>query len=137
MEDQLISFETAKLAKEKEFDLKVIFYYDSKGLCKDNVETDYGSDFIYQFQNINGWAIDEQELYSAPTQSLLQKWLREKHKIIVSINIMSDLSYYSLSVDINENKLNLRNQSKNRGFDTYELALEDGLQEALKLIVKK
>ena len=47
---------------------------------------------------------------------------------------MSDLSYYSLLIDINENKLNLKHQSKSRGFNMYEEALEDGLQEALELI---
>ena len=47
---------------------------------------------------------------------------------------MSDLNYYSLLIYINENKLNLKHQSKNRGFITYEEALEDGLVEALKLI---
>ena len=119
MKEQLINFETAQSAKEKGFNIPVsmVYYVPSKTL-------------LLAFS-----AIESNDIYySAPTQSLLQKWLREEHKIIVSINIMSDLSYYSLLIDINENKLNLRNQSKNRGFDTYELALEDGLQEALKLI---
>lgn len=124
MEEQLISFETAKLAKEKGFGGKELTtlngYFRGGILC--NIPCNNKSDFCHE---------DE---FSAPTQSLLQKWLREKYKIIVSINIMSDLSYYSLLIDINENKLDLKNQSKNRGFNTYEEALEVGLQEALKLI---
>lgn len=80
-------------------------------------------------QNIN--SLQCNTVFSRPTQSLLQKWLRENHKLIISINIMSDLSYYSLLIDINENKLNLKHQSKSRGFNMYEEALEDGLQEAL------
>ena len=119
MNEQLISFETAKLAKEKGFFNGGIFYF-----FKNNGELTY-KDRSDKFVSYD---------ISAPTQSLLQKWLREKHKIIVSINILADLSYYCLIIDINENKLNLSNQSKNIGFIIYEDALEDGLFEALKLI---
>ena len=124
MEEQLISFETANLAKEKGYNITNYLSYD------ENTGTMLPKDPAYP-----GWhcyALDG--ACPAPAQSLLQKWLRENYKIIVSINIMSDLSYYSLLIDINENKLNLKNQSKNRGFSTYEEALEDGLLRALKSI---
>ena len=121
MEDTLISFQVAKLAKEKGFKLgsgwqirSLFNIKDGKTFCEKAIET-------------------PEHACERCSQSLLQKWLREKHKIIVAINIMSDLSYYSLLVDINENKLNLKHQSKNREFNIYEEALEDGLQEALKL----
>ena len=121
MEDKLVSLETAKLAKKKEFNEICQYYYEIL-------------DKPITLQKMSCSNAEGYKQPTAPTQSLLQKWLREKYKIIVSINIMSDLSYYSLLIDINENKLDLKNQSKNRGFNTYEEALELGLQEALKLI---
>ena len=60
--------------------------------------------------------------YSAPTQSELQKWLRDKHNILVLID-RGDKPYITFQ----------HNRSK-EDFDTYEEALEKGLQEALKLI---
>lgn len=155
MKEELISIETAMLAKEKDFNISTQKAYIGESLFI-NFEESFGerefyfdADDFYNDWNRKGWFFDKEgsgcfgcnldnikwfEAYSAPTQSLLQKWLRENYKIIVSINIMSDLSYYSLLIDINKNKLNLENQSKNRGFSTYEEALEDGLLEALKLI---
>ena len=119
MQEQLISFETAKLAEEKGFKLDKYLSIDDEN--PKNLNSNYNP------KNYQPWYFDL-------TQSLLQKRLREEHKLIVSINIMSDLSYYSLLINIDEDKLNLSNQSKNIGFITYEEALEDGLKEALKLI---
>lgn len=138
MHEQLISFETAKLAKEKGFEELVSnCYYKEELFGTYAIMDENDSAFIdvmdgNELENHNH--IDFIDRYSAPTQSLLQKWLREKHKIIVSINIMSDLSYYSLLIDINKDKLALNNQSKNKSFIKYEECLEDGLFEALKLI---
>ena len=155
MEEELISLETAMLAKEKGFDIPTQKAYIN-GSVFVNFEESFGerefyfdADDFYNNWNRKGWFFDKKgsgcfgcsldnikwfEAYAAPTQGLLQKWIREEHKLIISINIMSDLSYYSLLINIDEDKLNLSNQSKNRGFITYEEALEDGLFEALKLI---
>jgi hypothetical protein len=62
-----------------------------------------------------------------PTQSLLQRWLREVHNI--DINMAKDsLDIYHCSV---YNNLTVCNPLFSR---QYEEALEKGLQEALKLI---
>ncbi|WP_394749599.1 hypothetical protein [Spongiimicrobium salis] len=67
MKEQLISFETAKLAKEKGFNEVVIDNYGPM------------ESILWKGQHKNS------ELryleYSAPTQSSLQKWLRDKHGI--------------------------------------------------------
>lgn len=124
MKDQLITFDTAKLAKEK-------------GL--DNIQCDHvyciGFNSIKEDRNI----INEKRyrttvhgqfhLALAPTQSLLQKWLREKNDIEVNTLLVTDLEtgykYY----------MHLVNQEPNQiRYKKYEEALEKGLQEALKLI---
>jgi len=103
MTEQLIEFETAKLAKEKGFDIPGI------------------SDYL-----ISGYKC------FAPTQSLLQKWLRDKHDIILLIDRHMDkgnLNYfYYPYVQGFFNGITLHSKK------TYEHALEQGLIEALKLI---
>jgi len=64
--------------------------------------------------------------YPAPTQSLLQKWLREVHNIHV---VIVGSPTYSPCV-----MLNGTNYWRQDDELLYEEALEKGLQEALKLI---
>ena len=133
MKEQLISFETAKLAKEKGFKIPTPVMYKGN-------EKSYGHN--------NEWGIDEQRLdgkfpytnqqwYSIPTQSFLQTWLREKYNIDISIikevNKYLFVSYNILiSESCNSKYKDLINLDVN--YNTYEEALEVALQEALNLI---
>lgn len=144
MEEQLISFETAKLAKEKGFVEKVYAFYKNptdRGTFKEGTLDYAGSDYdpetfeeiIFDYNTLNSHYYEDKEYFSAPTQSLLQRWLREVH----NINIYVAFCEY---VIISENnwKFSFDNPTKQqywRGkFNSHEEALEAGLQEALKLI---
>ena len=132
MEDTLINFETAKLAKDKGFNWKVSLHYESNGnRFFDKVECN--------FNNV-------ELICSAPTQSLLQKWLREVHNINVESNYLPNIkkyrclfipmtlkkpSEYSTPRTAFTSRLNYLGKEN---YNTYEKALEAGLQEALKLI---
>ena len=119
MKEQLISFETAKLAKEKGFDIEVNQYFKEafpENLMNHNVNC-----------NFNKYI---ELCCSAPTQSLLQKWLREIFGYEVLLDIDLNLDYF---VCIKHRDKGLLFESKNT-FKTYEEALEKGLQESLKLI---
>ena len=133
MEEQLISFETAKLAKEKGFKIP------TKVMYKGN-EKSYGHN--------NEWGIDEKRLdgefpytnqqwYSIPTQSVLQKWLREVHNIHFEIkpifDVKDNLKPYHISVIKNPSGKDFEYEIVG-SLDTYEETLEIALQEALKLI---
>jgi hypothetical protein len=130
MKEELIVFETAKLAKEKGFD------WDCESYYKPNTKE--------LPSNLNGkrsWnhVVPAKEYYSAPTQSLLQKWLREKHNIHIPVNWVYKKSY-DTDVDWHYNVKGIGLTSNNlidldeTKFNTYEKALEVGLLEALKLI---
>lgn len=129
MEDTRITFKTAKLAKEKGFpqepNRRKVPYYNYKGEFNGDV-----TDFIRKY--LRGEDTSDFESVSAPTQSLLAKWLREEYNI--DINIITkhkDLGkFYGGFIDTN-NKIN---KSIGSNYKTYEEALEIGLQEALKLI---
>ena len=75
------------------------------------------------------------DLYPAPTQSFLQRWLREVHGIYVHIITDVTLSwiYIVQSGHPQASYVGKTIQSKNV-YSTFEEALEAGLLEALKLI---
>lgn len=120
MEEQLISFETAKLATEKGFNLS---------------------------QKIITSFIDESEEYESEqtgiTQSLLKRWLREECNCIVDVywnrierekphfEWYSTIDYHGKNM---ENKITEDADFVSNIYTSYEEALEIALQEALKLI---
>ena len=148
MKEQLISFETAKLAKEKGFDINGQDVFDLKNNNKiinfkdlavqefiEDVETGYRDKALnYLKENINRTDDNSDEEYYllAPTQSLLAKWLREEHNIIVLVDYEGIDGYYYKFYSYKEGNKNYDASDKN--YNTYEEAYEIGLQEALKLI---
>ena len=130
MQEQLVSFKVAKLAKEKGFDIPVLNCYNENGELGDVESLCFVN--YNQFKDVDG---SNTNMYSAPTKSLLQKWLREKHNILVEPCWEGTHEIYSINYRI----IILGNTIYKdfRGcFDgqSYEQALEVGLQEALKLI---
>ena len=132
MTEQLISFETAKLAKEKGFKIPTRVMYKGN-------EKSYGHN--------NEWGIDEQRLdgkfpytnqqwYSIPTQSFLQKWLREKHNKHIYLFPLDNgkWGFENNSISINLDHIFINYMYEGKEYNSYEEALEVGLQEALKLV---
>lgn len=116
MEEELITFDTGVSAKEKGFDWKVTSRYNDNELINPGSPYNHNSKDEQTLWNV--------ELTSAPTQSLLQKWLREKYLLFVLVDWTGMEWNYKFNGTI-------------KGIDkTYEKALEKGLQEALKLIEK-
>ena len=119
MKEQIVSFKVAKLAKEKGFDIECDRSFYTQG--HDLIPSLLNSNYKYS-----------PFLCIAPTQSLLQKWLREKHKIIILIDIIFDDFVCKIRKD-NETEFVYYNNHVRR-FKVYEQALEVGLYKALKLI---
>jgi len=122
MKEELISFDTAKLAKEKGFEQE---YYPMYLIPK----TKYKGIELTMY---NKQHYSEDRTFSCCTQSLLQRWLREVSKYILLISI-NDSGYYWETFDINNNLI-LDYYNLSDEFDTYEEALEEGLLQSLKLI---
>jgi hypothetical protein len=140
MRDELITFETAKLAKEKGFNIPLKKGFDSKGnIILFGKKKDYyiTSDIYYSNDSLpreeNTTHFPKIFLYTAPTQSLLQRWLREVHSINVypiPSAFEEDKSYHDCRIQSFKYNINTEHCWGN----TYEEALEVGLQEGLKLI---
>jgi len=109
MIEELIKFETAKLAKEKGFSVH-----------------------FNMLIGIEDCENPEDYLYELPTQSLLQKWLREEHGIYVRVDTVNVDHHYAWII-----KLDPEHLSYTKSDTTYEKALEIGLTEALKLITNE
>lgn len=123
MKEELITFETAKLAKEKGFDEVCSYLYENS---KEIVYTTHKNSGLNKHFD---W-------YSAPSQSLLQRWMREKYNIHIEITWNpneTDKHYYaSLNYIVGAHNKDTLNEAIT--YITYEEALEVGLYEALKLI---
>ena len=130
MEDTRVTFETAKLAKEKGFDIPTIQYYTIKGYCTES--EGYMTERYAESNWNNGMGSyptrTEEVSCSAPTQSLLAKWLREKHNIHLIAYKNINIDGYDWCYITTDGITNINS------YKTYEEALEAGLQEALKLI---
>ena len=125
MEDTRITFETAKIAKEKGFhqepNRRKVPYYNYKGEFKGDV-----TDFLRKY--LREEDTSEVESISAPTQSLLAKWLREEHNIHLIAYKNVNIDGYDWCFITTDGITNINS------YKTYEEAYEIGLQEALKLI---
>ena len=117
MKEHVILPETADLAREKNFQWSCKNYY-LKGKF-------FGS--AYKVCN-------KRNAISAPTQSLLQKWLRDEKQIQVLVyrSVVPDGTLrYGFELYTGNA---LQNLAYGHLFATYEDALEAGLVEGLKLI---
>ena len=125
MEDTRINFETAKLSKEKGFpqepNRRKVPYYNYKGEFKGDV-----TDFLRKY--LREEDTSDVESVSAPTQSMLAKWLREKHNIHLIAYKNINIDGYDWCFITTDGITNINS------YKTYEEALEVGLQEALKLV---
>ncbi len=122
MENQKISKETAILCKEKGFDIPVYDHFDLEGdIQKAEKRLNWNDRFLFVA-----------EIMSCPTQSLVQRWLRETKKVIVIVRYIYeyDDTPYSYFIYNEGNSDYVNNWTDD--YKTYEEALEAGLQEALK-----
>lgn len=128
---KLVSFKVAELAKQKGFDIKIQQKNQVYDCFLGVIDKNFISDDVQNW-NDKKYA----DICSAPTQSLLQSWLRDKHNLNISIQLGYGIpnswwSYFIQSIKDDSLIVNTENI-----FYSYEEALEDGLYEALKIIEK-
>lgn len=120
---------TAKLAKKKGFNWEVPHYYITVN----------GKDSKYPTRRTDCDAKDwneEPSRVSAPTQAVLQRWLREVYNLYITILYQpvfdgGDTHMYDFFI---KNIKTKGSEGVVEGFETYEEALENGLVYALNLL---
>ena len=91
--EDYVSFETARLLKEKGFNEKVICYYDDGGSLNLNK--------FVEFQCCNqGYG---SSVFAAPTLQMVMKWLREVHNICITIYPDKAKGYEAVLYDTKDN----------------------------------
>lgn len=154
-EEQYVTFDVAKLLKEKGFDWKTDFvWYEHLPLSLDwrNKANQKAMDYFYFnettehhscYRNcdkkpsyING------DIYSAPTQQMACRWLREEHKIYITTEplemfkkerIVYEPIIYLLN-DFDDFALEYKTVHL-KECDTYEDAIEAALKYVLKNLI--
>ena len=130
--EEICTYEVCKLAKEK-------------GFPQDPDKNDhclmYCWDGLRNIHPLAMWIVWEMEeydhdnLYAAPTQSLLQRWLREEKKWNIVVRMYNNEGYYwfiqNSKGELQESYFTYADEM----FATYELALEDAHKYALENLV--
>lgn len=134
--EEICTYEVCKLAKDK-------------GFPQDPDKNDhclmYCWDGLRNIHPLAMWIVWEMEeydhdnLYAAPTQSLLQRWLRKEKNIHIEI-VATACGYFWIADKTNGTAItdsDVLDRGTNEGgcFDTYELALEDAIKYALENLV--
>lgn len=134
----VITFETAKIAKEKEIRLETTIAYDLEG--------NLGNYFDIVNEPPFNWEEDEIDYdalrYPAYTQSILQKYLREVHGIHLVIIPTETANWTYKVITVLSERDNIISVSDlppykevcGEDFSTYDDAFEAGLKEELKQI---
>ena len=127
IEEQFVSFDTAKMLKEAGFHIPCIKVYNKHS------------------KNLDAWSYasdsnQHQRYYSAPTQALAAMWLREKHRIVVDVafippSVNGDVWQYFIG-EMDDMVWEGDFEPSDRRYKTYEEALEEGLKRSLELIKK-
>ena len=121
--EEICTYEVCKLAKEKGFNVQTFDWYDYTG--------NYNKGFIPRKLH----ECPRYKEYYAPTQGLLQRWLREERGIVIELKYSDSTEsfrpfwswqiYNTLGITLEIGEPNT----------TYELALEDALKYALENLV--
>lgn len=135
--EEICTYEVAKSAKEK-------------GFPQDPDKNDhclmYCWDGLRNIHPLAMWIVWEMEeydhdnLYAAPTQSLLQRWLREEKGVVIEVMCLpttrtSSKYEYKRHLYWGSDGHYMESEYGDEIFDTFELALEDALKYALENLV--
>ena len=125
--EEICTYEVCKLAKEKGFPLRKVIKQDGRA-------------FFYELpQSHPDWA--NCDAWYLPTQSLLQRWLREEKGVTICVDIFDDgwffdiSTFYKQDTGVYEVDIPYKSSNVSPVYDTYELALEDALKYALENLV--
>ena len=115
--EDYVSFETAKLLKEKGFD----------GECRDY----YREEHFYSEDFKSNWNDSKHplELFSAPTIQMAMKWLRETHHIHIVFSVSTEEKYEACCIRPNKPLKGTFQEN------TYEQACESAINYCLKNLI--
>ena len=133
IQEDYVSYKTAKLLKKKGFDEPCEGFYVNSGVLS------------HTLSNANNSKWDEEKYtigyISAPTLQMAMKWLREEHDIFIAINIIPNITvtmeqrYYFFKPYKNRRIHNFPLDYSIQCYETYEEACEAGIKYCLKNLI--
>lgn len=129
MEDRTITFQNAKLAKEKGFDLELTNYF---------YKTPNRGKPFHRTGALNNWNSFKRDnlidlYFSRPTQTMVRKWLRETKNIELKIVYSENTKGYHSSFLDKKNRCSwVWVVENNAPIFVFEEALETAIEFALK-----
>ena len=127
IEEQFVSFDTAKLLKEAGFDVECDWFYINDGSVDTGIVV--RSTSTRDHNMTTGFS-------SRPTQALAARWLREVYNVAIYSLYDDDMEQWFYVVDAFTKNPVINGFQSGSEYDDYESAFEDGLREAIKLIKK-
>lgn len=132
--EDYVSFECAKLLKEKGFDESCECFYDTE-------HNDIS--IVNGWINISNSELEEKEIlcYSAPTHQMAMKWLREVHNIIIVVEpymfdyVENKSSQYKYSMWCGDNYEDIEDIEPTSICTTYEECCEAALKYSLENLI--
>lgn len=130
MKEQYITCETATLLYKAGFNVPCTVYYEYDRKKNEHyqritsVQTNYNTD---------GWAQGVYPccIYSCPSQAVAARWLRERHELHVYCYMDYVDTAFRYTIQCFTDEQHYENTFSDDSYDTYEEAMEAGLQEAL------
>lgn len=128
--EDYVSFETAKLLKEKEFDEETRGYYPIKGDATGRLM--FGSEYNHNHSQVQ---------ISAPTLQMAMKWLREKHNLHCVVDYDFVLGWYCQITSLKETveydyeEMKHYHPEKDNGFSSPEEACEAAIKYCLENLI--
>lgn len=129
MKEQLVKLTTAMLAFERMFE-EPCRYASEDGIDMED-GLDMTGDIYITIDDIRDAWDNDYQVYLFPTQSLLQKWLRENHNIGIEVKHLTSTSY-----DFNLYRITDKGCSyMSLEYSTY-ISYEEALEQALFIVLK-
>ena len=117
--EDYVSFETAKLLKEKGFDEECSFAFYKDGRIVDR----YDSEFSYNY-------------YDRPTLQMAIKWLREVHRLFINIFLCDKPNNFEYNIyKIHDTYLEVVDNEEIFHYNTYEEAAEAVIKHCLENLI--
>lgn len=82
----------------------------------------------------DGSLVENDRFIDVPSQSVFKRWLREKHHLHVDAGFCVVWRYVIIPMT---NKIICNYETSKETYNSYEDAIENGIQEALKLLFNK
>ena len=145
IQEQYVSFETAKLLKEKGFNEELCYIYSKYGDLHRIIDTEYSvstCDYEIKIRNSDYNDITQYKynfLVTAPTQSLIMRWLREVHNLFIDISIIPhstvtmEQKYYHYNIF--KNRRGISKYERKEFYPTYEEACESAIKYCLENLI--